>query len=102
MSRTPTNLVSSTNLVSPTTVTTAQQIPNPPPGLELSPVPNIRMAASAAEWIRANLGIAVTDRYIKVQTEAKQIPYFLIHGVRHYSSQDLYDFIMTRRKVVSQ
>ncbi|GAS89375.1 hypothetical protein [Mycolicibacterium brisbanense] len=73
-------------------------IPAPPPDLELSPVPNIRTAAAAAEWITGTLGIPVTERYVRVKTNEKLIRYSIIQGVRHYSSQALYEFIMSTQK----
>lgn len=74
-------------------------LPPPPPGVELSPIPNIRKAEAAAEWITETLGIPVTERYIRVKTNEKQISYSIIQGVRHYSSQALYEFIMSTEKV---
>ncbi|MGV9800183.1 hypothetical protein ACWDTP_19265 [Mycobacterium sp. NPDC003449] len=72
--------------------------PDPPPGLHLSPVPNIRKADAAAQWITDTLGIPVSARYIRVKTNERQIRYHLIQGVRHYSSQALYDFVMQQEK----
>lgn len=73
--------------------------PDPPEGLQLSPIPNIRMAAGAAEWITENLGIPVSERYVRIKTNEKLITYSLIGGVRHYSSNSLYAFIMSTQKV---
>lgn len=72
--------------------------PAPPPGIELSPVPNIRKADGAAQWITETLGIPVSERYVRVKTNEKRIRYSIIRGVRHYSSQALYDFIMQQEK----
>lgn len=77
------------------------RIPDPPEGLELSSIPNIRKASGAAEWITEHLGIPVTERYIRVKTNERQIRYSLISGVRHYSSQNLWEFIMSTEKKAS-
>lgn len=82
-------------------LTTTRTVPDPPDGLELSPIPNIRMASGAAEWVRANLNIPVTERYIRAKTNEKQIRYSIILGVRYYSSQALYDLIMSQDKELS-
>ena len=74
-------------------------VPDPPAGLELSPIPNIRMAAGAAQWITDTLGIPVTERYVRVKSNEKLIAYSLIAGVRHYSSQSLWNFVMSTQKV---
>ncbi len=66
--------------------------------MELSPVPNIKQSAEAARWIAENLGIEVTERYIVDKTKQGRIDYSIIRGKRHYSSQALYDFIMSCNK----
>lgn len=76
-------------------------VPAPPPGIELSPIPNVRKADAAADWITNTLGIPVTEQYVRDKTNQKRISYFLIRGVRHYSTQALYDFIMSQQKVGS-
>ena len=75
------------------------RIPDPPPGVELSPVPNIRGASGAAGWVAEHLGISLTERYVREKTNQGLIRYSIISGVRHYSSQALYDFIMSTEKV---
>jgi hypothetical protein len=67
----------------------------------LSPIPNIRMASGAAEWIAEHLGIPVSERYVRVKTNERLIRYSLIQGVRHYSSRALYEFILSTEKKVS-
>ena len=77
------------------------RIPDPPEGLELSPIPNIRMASGAAEWIAEHLAIPVSERYVRVKSNERMIRYSIIQGVRHYSSQSLYEFIMSTEKKAS-
>ena len=72
--------------------------PEPPPGLELSPVPDLKGAERAAEWINEALRIPVTPRYVKDQTDAGRITYAIISGCRFYSTQGLYEFIMARTR----
>ena len=78
------------------------RIPDPPEGLELSPIPNIRMASGAAQWITDRLGIPVTDRYVRVKSNERLIRYSIISGVRHYSSQALYEFVMSTEKKATE
>lgn len=75
------------------------QMPEPPPGLELSPVPNLEGIDAAAQWMRDRLGIPATARWIHDKTNAGQIRYALLMGRRFYSTRALYDFVMTQTKV---
>lgn len=74
------------------------RVPEPPPGLELSPVPDMKGAERAAEWINEALRIPVTVRYVKDQTDAGRISHALISGCRFYSTQGLYEFIMSKTR----
>ncbi|WP_131822131.1 hypothetical protein [Mycobacteroides saopaulense] len=80
------------------TTTPALDIPAPPPGLELSPVPNIKGNFAAARWVRENLNIPMTDRFVRVQTNEGRVRYSLIMGARYYSRRDLYEWIMGMQK----
>lgn len=64
----------------------------------LSPIPNIRGAAEAARWITEKLGIAMSKDYVLRKSKSGDIPYAVIQGARHYSSQALYDYIMSHNK----
>lgn len=70
-------------------------IPEPPPSLSLSPVPNMRLDA-AAHWLRESLGINVTERYLRRQTDSGDLRCALIAGTRHYSSRALFEWVVTR------
>jgi hypothetical protein len=59
------------------------------------------MASGAAEWITEHLGIPVTERYVRVKSNERLIRYSIISGVRHYSSQALFEFIMSTEKKAS-
>lgn len=65
---------------------------------KLSPVPNIRGAAEAARWITEELGIAMSKDYVLKKSKSRDIQYAVIQGARHYSSQALYDYIMSCNK----
>lgn len=70
--------------------------------MELSPVPNIKQSAEAARWIAENLGIKVTERCIVDKTKQGHIDYAIIGGRRHYSSQALYEFILSCNKTAAR
>lgn len=72
--------------------------PDPPPGLDLSPVPNIKGAVNAAAWINDTLGIPVTPRYVAHQTNVDALECALIMGARWYSTRGLYTFIMSKTR----
>ena len=71
-------------------------IPDPPEWLELSTVPD-KTVEQAAEWITA-LGPKVTVRYIRAQTDKCELRCQVIAGVRYYSTRNLWDFLMTRKR----
>jgi len=73
----------------------AKMLPAPPDGVRLSPVPNLD-AQQAVNWFRAELGIALTARYLKECTTNGALPCAIIAGRRMYSTRDLYEFIVTR------
>jgi hypothetical protein len=70
-------------------------IPEPPASLDLSPVPNMRVD-QAVVWLRDTLGINVTERYLRRQTDAGELRCAVIAGARHYSSRALYEWLVTR------
>ncbi|CAN7537191.1 hypothetical protein [Mycolicibacterium frederiksbergense] len=73
-------------------------IDNPPERLELSPIPNIRGFAAAAEWITDKLGIAVSKDHVLSKSKSGDIDYSVICGARHYSTLALYEYVMSRGK----
>jgi hypothetical protein len=74
----------------------------PPPGLDLSPVPNLEGVERAAEWIRDNLGIPATGRWIHDKTITGRIRYHKLMNRRYYSSAELYEFVMAQSKIGGQ
>lgn len=75
-------------------------IADPPAEVKLSSVPNIRMASGAVEWIAANLGITVTERYVRAKSNEGRIRYSIISGMRYYSSAALWEFVASTQKAV--
>jgi hypothetical protein len=73
--------------------------PEPPPGVELSPIPNIEGHIEAAEWISTALSIPATPRWIHEMTIQGRIRYSKLMGKRFYSTQELYRFVMAQEKV---
>lgn len=70
--------------------------------MDLSPIPNIKQPAGAVRWIADHLGIEVTERYIVDKTKQGHIDYAIIGGRRHYSSQALYEFILSCNKTAAR
>jgi hypothetical protein len=73
-------------------------IDNPPERLGLSPIPNIRGVAAAAEWITSTLGITVSKDHVLSKSKSGDIDYSVIGGARHYSTLALYEYVMSRGK----
>lgn len=66
-----------------------------PDGLELSPVPTMAID-DAVLWYKTALGVIVTPRYLRECTNVGSLRCAIIAGRRRYSSQSLYEFIVTR------
>lgn len=64
-----------------------------PPGMELSPIPNIKGKAAAAEWVRTKLKIPMTERYLTTATNRRQVEFAKIMGDCYYSEAGLYRFV---------
>lgn len=63
--------------------------------LELSPVPTMAID-DAVLWYKTALGVTVTPRYLRECTNVGSLRCAIIAGRRRYSSQSLYEFIVTR------
>ena len=66
-----------------------------PDGIQLSPVPNMTVE-DAVLWYKNELGVTVTRRYLKECTNVGTLRCSIIAGRRTYSSESLYEFIVTR------
>jgi hypothetical protein len=60
----------------------------------LSPVPD-KTVAGAVEWYR-EIGVPVTERWIKTVTDRRELMCRIVAGRRTYSTQELWRFIVTR------
>ena len=80
MSRTPTYL----------------NLPPPPDWLELSRVPTLKGKRAAWEWINNEMRVPVTMNFVVTNANAKHIPRRRIGNALYFSTQDLYDFVMSR------
>lgn len=70
-------------------------LPAPPEGLNLSPVPN-KTLHEAQDWIRDELGLAVTISYLKKSTDRGLLSAPIIGPRRMYSTAELFRFLCTR------
>ena len=73
--------------------------PEPPPELKLSPLFNIEGVDGAAQWMRDNMGIPATPRWIHEKTITGHIRYSTLMNKRFYSSLELYNFVMAQAKL---
>ena len=76
--------------------------PDPPPGLKLSPLFAIEGTEGAAQWVRENMHMPATARWIHDHTIAGHIRYVRLLGRRWYSSLELYNFVMSQAKLGGQ
>jgi hypothetical protein len=70
------------------------QVPAPPPGLALSPVPD-KTVKHAVDWY-ADIGVPVTARWLKTVTDRRELACRIVAGRRMYSTAELWRFITTR------
>lgn len=70
-------------------------LPPPPDGVKLSHVPALT-AEAAVDWYLDNFDLWVTARWLRDQVDAENLTCRIICGKRHFSTQELYRFIVTR------
>ncbi len=68
----------------------------PPPGVTLSSVPTIRGRAAAHRWLNEVLGVPVTLNYVREAANRRQIACTKMSGALFFSTQGLFDWIMSR------
>ena len=78
MSRTPTYL----------------NLPTPPPWLELSRVPTLKVKRAAGSGLTMRCEVPVTMNFVVANANSKAIPRTKIGAAIYFSTQDLYDFVM--------
>lgn len=67
----------------------------PPPGVVLSTVPTIRGRAGAHSWLNDVLEVPVRLNYVRAATAKGEIPCTKIGGALIFSTQSLFDWIMS-------
>lgn len=70
------------------------RVPAPPTWLSISHVPD-RSAKGAVEWYK-QIGVDVTERWLKSVTDRRELVCRIIAGRRYYSPEELWRFIVTR------
>lgn len=70
------------------------KVPDPPPSLNVSPVPD-KTVGDAVAWY-ARIGVPVTERWIKTVTDRRELACRIVAGRRMYSTEELWRFIVTR------
>jgi hypothetical protein len=75
--------------------TMSRVLPSPPEGVQLSHAPALSVD-DAVDWYLGTLGIEVTPRYLKAQTDAGELHCQIICGKRRYATVELWRFIVTR------
>lgn len=58
-------------------------------------MPTIKGRRAAWHWINNVLGVPVSMNYVDVNTNNKRIRRTMIAGAVYFSTQDLYDFVMS-------
>ena len=71
-------------------------IPKPPPWLELNRMPTVKGKPAAWDWINNVMKVPVTMNFVVVNANAKRIRRTRIGNALYFSTQDLYEFVMTR------
>lgn len=71
------------------------EIPDPPPGVVLSPVAN-KSIDEALTWLREVLEVSVSRRFVRCSTDTQDLRCQIIAGRRRYSTAELYRWIVTR------
>ena len=71
-------------------------LPPPPPGLELSRVPTLKGKRAACDWINNVMHVPVTMNFVVTNANAKRIRRIKIGAALYFSTQDLYEFVMTQ------
>lgn len=73
----------------------ARTQPAPPPGVQLSPLPTIRGREAAHAWIAETLGVPLRLNYVRAAATKREIRCREIGGALMFSTQDLFDWIVS-------
>lgn len=66
---------------------------------ELTPYPTIKGKQGAVDWYRDALGVDMKYNNIHRNASSGELPSFMVSGALWFSTQDLYDFLMAKRRV---
>jgi hypothetical protein len=67
----------------------------PPRGVELSRLLTIRGREAAHIWITGTLGVPLKLNYVRAAASRREIPCHEIAGALMFSTQDLFDWVMS-------
>lgn len=73
-------------------------MPDPPEGLVLSHTPSIKGKVAAHRWIVDAAGIDMSWNFFKNQAKKNSIPHTWIGHAMHFSSHDLWSWVMAQRR----
>ena len=66
-----------------------------PSGLQLNKLPTIKGKKTAHAWITEQLGVRLSLNHVVTAANKKQIPRRIIKGAIYFSTQDLYDWVVS-------
>lgn len=67
----------------------------------LTPQPTVRGKQGAVSWYRDVLGVEFKLNAVRAATASGELPSFMISGGTWYSTQDLFDWVMSKRRSAS-
>lgn len=69
-------------------------VPEPPTWLSVSPIPD-KTVSGAVEWY-SQIGVLISERWLKAVTDRNELVCRIVAGRRMYSTYELWRFIVTR------
>lgn len=66
-----------------------------PEHLKLGKLPTLKGKVAAARWINETLGVGISLNHVVEASNRREIPRTMIRGALYFSTQDLYDWIMS-------
>ncbi|ORB53671.1 hypothetical protein BST40_07615 [Mycobacterium persicum] len=67
----------------------------PPRGVELSRLPTVRGREGAHAWITETLGVPLKLNFVRAAASRREIPCREIAGALMFSTQDLFDWVVS-------
>ncbi|MBW0273216.1 hypothetical protein ATM97_24340 [Nocardia sp. MH4] len=65
---------------------------------ELTPYPTIKGKQGAINWYRDALGVEFKYNELDRKTSSGELPSFMVSGSLWYATQDLMDYLMSKRR----